>query len=91
MVYYVNNLRFKDLIMISDFKQVLHSAREFYTKKYYFYNHKLFSTISLLQQQGLNPRNYSKKELIMELFPYTTDNGMHMLANIQSITKCRYL
>jgi hypothetical protein len=29
---------------------------------------KLFYTISLLQEQRLNPRNYSKKELIMEIF-----------------------
>jgi hypothetical protein len=36
--------------MIYDFMQVLHSARESYTKNQYFSNHKLFSTISLLQK-----------------------------------------
>jgi hypothetical protein len=54
--------------MLSDFMQVLNSARDVYTKKHYFYNYKLFSTISLLQKQRLNPRNYSKKEIIMKLF-----------------------
>jgi hypothetical protein len=56
------------LIMSSDFIQVLNSAREFYTKNHYFSNHKSFSTNSLLQIQRLNPRNYSKTELILELF-----------------------
>jgi hypothetical protein len=54
--------------MISDFIQVLHSAREFYTKNYYFPRHILFTTISLLQEQRLNHRNYSKQELITKLF-----------------------
>jgi hypothetical protein len=54
--------------MFYDFIQVLHSAREFDTKNQYFSNSKLFSTISLLQKQRLNPKNYSKEELIMELF-----------------------
>jgi hypothetical protein len=54
--------------MLSDFIQVLHSSRKVYTKNYYFSNSKLFSTISLLQKQRLNPRTYSKQELIMERF-----------------------
>jgi hypothetical protein len=56
------------LIIISDFMQVLKSARNVYTKNYYFPKHILFTTISLLQKQRLNPRNYSKQEIIMELF-----------------------
>jgi hypothetical protein len=48
--------------------QVLNSAREFYTKNHYFPKPILFTTISLLQKQRLNPRNYSKQELIMKLF-----------------------
>jgi hypothetical protein len=54
--------------MFSDFIQVLHSAREVYTKTYHCPMHILFTTISLLQNQRLNHRNYSKQELIMELF-----------------------
>jgi hypothetical protein len=47
--------------------------------------------ISLLQKQRLNPRKYSKQELIIGLFIYATDNDMHMHAKTQSIIKCRYL
>jgi hypothetical protein len=54
--------------MLSDFIQILNSARDVYTKNYYFSNSKLLPTISLLQKQRLNPRNYSKQELIMKLF-----------------------
>jgi hypothetical protein len=43
--------------MFSDFIQVLNSAKEVYTMNQYFSNHRLFSTISLLQKQILNPRN----------------------------------
>jgi hypothetical protein len=66
---------------------VLNSARKFYTKDYYFSNSKLFSTISLLQKQRLNPRNYSKQELIMELFVRATGNDMNMHAKIQDMIK----
>ena len=48
--------------MLSDFIQVLNNARDIYTKNHYFSNSKTFSTISLLQKQRLNPRNYSKQE-----------------------------
>jgi hypothetical protein len=61
-------MSFLPLIMFSDFIQVLNSAREFYINNYYFPRHILFTTISLLQKQRLNPRNYSKQELITELF-----------------------
>jgi hypothetical protein len=54
--------------MLSDFMQVLNSARDIYTKNYYFSNSKLFSTISLLQKQRLNPGKYSKREIIMKFF-----------------------
>jgi hypothetical protein len=54
--------------MLSDFMQVLNSARNVYTQNHYFSKYILFSTISLLQKQRLNPRNYSKQEIIMKLF-----------------------
>jgi hypothetical protein len=54
--------------MLYDFMQVLNSARNVYTKNYHFPKHILFTTISLLQKQRLNPRNYSKQEIIMKLF-----------------------
>jgi hypothetical protein len=42
--------------------------------------HILFSTIYLLQEQRLNPKNYSNQELIMEICVWTTDNDMNMHA-----------
>jgi hypothetical protein len=54
--------------MLSNFIQVLNNARDVYTQNHYFSNSKLFSRISLLQKQRLNPRNYSKQEIIMKLF-----------------------
>jgi hypothetical protein len=54
--------------MLYDFIQVLNSARDVYTKNYYFSKHILFTIISLPQKQRLNPRNYSKQEIIMKLF-----------------------
>jgi hypothetical protein len=54
--------------MIYDFMHVLNSARNIYNKNYYFSNHILFTTISLLQKQRLNPRIYSKPEIIMKPF-----------------------
>jgi hypothetical protein len=55
-------------ILLSDFIQVLNSARNIYTKNYYFSKHILFTTNSLLQKKRLNPIIYSKKEIIMKLF-----------------------
>jgi hypothetical protein len=64
--------------MLSDFIQVLNSARDSYTKNHYFSNSKLFSTISLPQKQRLNPGNYSKQEIIMKLFVCATGDDMIM-------------
>jgi 4-hydroxy-3-methylbut-2-en-1-yl diphosphate synthase IspG/GcpE len=54
--------------MLYDFMQVLNYVRNVYTKNHYFSKHILFTTISLLQKKRLNPRNYSKQELIMKRF-----------------------
>jgi hypothetical protein len=48
--------------------QILNSARDIYTKNHYFSMHILFTIISLLTKQRLNPITYSKQELIMDLF-----------------------
>ncbi len=77
--------------MLFGFIQVLNSAREFYTKNYYFTMHILFTTIYLLQKQRLNPRNYSKQELIMELFASAIGDDMKVHAKFQIICKHRYL
>jgi hypothetical protein len=73
--------------MISDFMKVLNSARDAYTKNYYFPKHILFTTISLLQKQRLNPRNYSKQEIIMKLFSWSNGDDMNMYEKFQII--CR--
>jgi hypothetical protein len=77
--------------MLSDFMQVLNSGRNVYTKNYYFPKHILFTTISLLQKQRLNPRNYSKKEIIMKLFLWATGDAINMYAKFKIILKYRYL
>jgi hypothetical protein len=77
--------------MLSDFIQLLNSGMEFYTKNHNFTKHILFTIISLLQKQTLNPKNYSKQELIAELFVWATGDDMNMHAKIQNITKGRYL
>jgi hypothetical protein len=71
--------------------QVLNSARDSYTMNHYFSMHILFTTISLLQKQRLNPRNYSKREIIMTLFVWATGKDMNMHAKFQIICKHRYL
>jgi hypothetical protein len=53
-MYYIH------LTLLSNFQQVLDSIRKHYTKNEYFSKHILFSSISLLHEQILNPINYSK-------------------------------
>jgi hypothetical protein len=56
------------LIILYDFMQVLNSTRRYYTSNEYFYRYIILSTIYLLQEKKLNPRNYSKLEIIMSNF-----------------------
>jgi hypothetical protein len=50
------------------FIHVSYSMRKLYTNNYYFPKHILFTMIYLLQEQNLNPRNYSYQELILNFF-----------------------
>jgi hypothetical protein len=59
---------FIHLIMFFDFMQILNSIRKHPTKNHYFPKLILFSKIYLLHEQTLNPRNYSKQEIIMSNF-----------------------
>jgi hypothetical protein len=77
--------------MLSDFVQILNSARDIYTKNYYFSMYILFTTNSLLQKQKLNTRNYYKQEIIMNLFVRVTGDDMNIHAKFQIICKDRYL
>jgi hypothetical protein len=60
-------MRLVRLTWFYDFIQLLHIKRHS-TKNYYFPMYILFIIIYLLQEHKLNPRNYSKKELIMRIF-----------------------
>jgi hypothetical protein len=53
-------MHYVGLIKLSIFIQVLIIQRKHYTKNGYFPKYTLFSTIYLLQEQRLNPRNYSE-------------------------------
>jgi hypothetical protein len=80
--------------MLSNFIQVLNSARDVYTKDYYFSNPKLFSIISLLHKQRLNPRNYSKQTLYMELFyklPTMVCTCTQKFIALQSVDICKQI
>jgi hypothetical protein len=57
-----------NLSMLSEFMQVLNSRRKHPTKNEYFYRQIIFTTIYLLQEQKLNPRNYSEQELNIRNF-----------------------
>jgi hypothetical protein len=48
--------------------QIIHSIRKHYTKNEYFSKHIQFTTIYLMQEQKLNHRNYSGKEINMRNF-----------------------
>jgi hypothetical protein len=45
---------------LHDFIQVAYSPWKLYTNNYYFPKHILFTMIYLLQEQNLNPTNYSE-------------------------------
>jgi hypothetical protein len=79
------------LTNLHDFMQVLNSTRKFATKNYYFPTHILFTIIYLLQEQELNPRIYSKQELIMSNFVQTTDHNINMHAKIRYLIFHRFL
>jgi hypothetical protein len=61
-------MQFKSLNMLYDFMQVLNSIRKHPTKNEYFSKRILFTTISILQKQKLNPNKYSEYELNMDNF-----------------------
>jgi hypothetical protein len=54
-----------NVIMLSDYMKVLNSKRNNPTNNEYCSRYILLTTIYLLQEQKLNPRNYSDQELNM--------------------------
>jgi hypothetical protein len=83
-------MHYMHLIFIYDFLHVLYSAGKLSTKNEYFSKHILFSTIYLLQEQKLNPRNYSEQEIIMTIFVQANYHDVHMHAKIQCMDMHRY-
>jgi hypothetical protein len=79
------------LTTLYDFMLVLNSTRKFSTKNYYFPMHILFTTIYLLQEHELNPRIYSRQELIMGIFLQATDHNINMRAKIHYLILHRFL
>jgi hypothetical protein len=79
------------LIICSDFTKGLNSTRKYYTKNEYFPMSILFSIIYLLQGQELNPRIYSKQELIMSIFVQSIEQGRKMHARFQDLILHRFL
>jgi hypothetical protein len=69
-----------------DFMYVLNSIRKHYTKNKHFPKHILFSTLYLLQEQKLHPRNYSEQDINMSNFVHTTENDVHMYAKFGGLT-----
>jgi hypothetical protein len=71
-------MRLIDLIIFSDFMQVLYIKRRYSIKNEYFPMHILFTTIYLFQEYKLNHENYSKKEINMSNFLQTTEYYVHI-------------
>jgi hypothetical protein len=63
--------------------QVLNSTRKHSTKNKYFHMPILFTTIYLMQEQKLNPRNYSKNDIIMTNFVQATENDVDRYARFE--------
>jgi hypothetical protein len=72
--------------MLSDFMQVLNSIKNHPTKIEHFFKHSLFTTIYVLQEQKLNPRNYTEQEINMRNFVQATDNDVHVYAKFGGLT-----
>jgi hypothetical protein len=77
--------------LLSDFLQVLYSARKLSAKNYYFSNHILFSIIYLLREQRFIHNNNSMQETNMSNFVQATEDDIHMYAKIQDLIIYKFL
>jgi hypothetical protein len=84
-------MRFKSLTMVYDFLQVIHIKRCQSTRNDHLPMYILFTIIYLLQEQKLNPRNYSEQVTIMIIFAKANDHYVHMHAKIQYLILHRFL
>jgi hypothetical protein len=84
-------MRFKSLTRVYDFLQVTHIKRSQYTKNDHLPMYILFTIIYLLQEQKLNPRNYSEQVTIIIFFTQANDHYVHMHTKIQYLILHRFL
>jgi hypothetical protein len=84
-------MHFMSLNDISNFMQVTNSTRKHYTKNEDFPMHIIFTRISLLQEQKLNNRNYSKQKINMSNFVHATEHDVHMYAKFGDLTFYEFL
>jgi hypothetical protein len=76
---------------LHDFIQVANSMRKLYTNNYYFPKHILFTMIYLLHKQNLNPRNYSKQEIILIILVQATRYKVYIHAKFGCSAIYRFL
>jgi hypothetical protein len=76
---------------LHDFIHVAYSMRKLYTNYYYFPKHILFTTVYLLQEQNLNPRNCSEQEIILIIFVQATGYKVYMYAKFGCSDIYRFL
>jgi hypothetical protein len=84
-------MQYMHIILLSDFLQALNSARKLLTKNYYFSKHILFTIVYLLQEQKLNPRNYSKPKRVIRFFLQSTEYDVHMYAKFECLDFYEFL
>jgi hypothetical protein len=77
--------------MTDDFLQVIHIKRCQSTRNDYLPMYILFTIIYLLQEQKLNPRNYSEQVTIIIFFTQANDHYVHMHTKIQYLILHRFL
>jgi hypothetical protein len=83
-------MRFKSLTRVYDFIKVIHIKRRQSTNNDHLPMYILFNIIYLLQEQKLNPRNYSEQVTIMIIFSKANDHDVHMHAKIQYLILHRF-
>jgi hypothetical protein len=72
-----------NIIVLSDYMKLLNSTRKHPTNNEYFSRHILFTTMYLLQEQKLNPKNYSEQDINMSNFIQAKEYDMIMYSNFQ--------
>jgi hypothetical protein len=78
-------MRYITLNMLFDFMQVLNSQKKHSTRNEYFSMYILFTTLYLMQEQKLNPRNYCEQQITMGNFLQATEHDVKMHAKFRGL------